>query len=241
MSWRWVQHAPSTAYTEYSIHWVQHTASHKHCLSSLHSHDYELTLECSFSFQRASLHDRPPSASSPWGIKGKVTLSRSHRCDLTNWWIESQHPAHCPSTASKYSSKLAQLWPPSSHNHGLQVHLQTPLITASKWISKLAWSQPPNSLDHSLQVRTIMASKSIAKLAGSRSRSASLSSLNHGLQVYPQIRSITASKCISKLTRSWPWSVSLTSLDHHFQANLELLSRTACSQFRYAVCRSVAI
>jgi len=58
----------STAYTEYSIHRVQHTpstASTQDCLSSLHSHDYELTPECSFSFRHASLHNRPPSASSP--------------------------------------------------------------------------------------------------------------------------------------------------------------------------------
>ena len=56
-----VQHTPSTAYTEYSIHRVQHTPSTaytKDCLSSLHTHDYELTAECSSSFRRASLHDR---------------------------------------------------------------------------------------------------------------------------------------------------------------------------------------
>jgi len=65
----WHDHelTPSTAYTEYSIHRVQHTLSTalKDCLSSLRSHDYELTPECSFSFRRASIHDRPPSASSP--------------------------------------------------------------------------------------------------------------------------------------------------------------------------------
>jgi len=67
-----VQHTPSTVYTEYSIHWVQHTlstASSQDWLSSLHSHDYELTSQCSNSFWHASLHDRPPSASSPWQLK----------------------------------------------------------------------------------------------------------------------------------------------------------------------------
>jgi hypothetical protein len=52
-----VQYTPSIAYTEYSIHRVQHTpstASIPDCLSSLHSHDYGLTPECSFSFRRAS-------------------------------------------------------------------------------------------------------------------------------------------------------------------------------------------
>ena len=43
---------PSTAYTEYSIHQSQYspsTASTHDCVSSLHSHNYELTPECSFS------------------------------------------------------------------------------------------------------------------------------------------------------------------------------------------------
>ena len=50
------------------IHRVQHTPSTpstEDCLSSLHSHDYEFTPECRFSFRCASLHDRPPSASFP--------------------------------------------------------------------------------------------------------------------------------------------------------------------------------
>jgi len=62
-----VQHTPSTAYTEYSIHPVQHTLStpctHDY-LSSLRSHNYELTPARSFSFQHASLHDQVPSPSS---------------------------------------------------------------------------------------------------------------------------------------------------------------------------------
>jgi len=77
----------STAYAEYSIHRVQHspsTAYTQDCVSSLHSHDYELTPECSFSFRRTSLHDRPPSASSQWQLKGKVTLSHYHGWELTD-------------------------------------------------------------------------------------------------------------------------------------------------------------
>jgi len=49
-----VQHTPNTAYTEHSMREVQHslsTASTHHCLSSLYSHDHELTPECSYSFQ----------------------------------------------------------------------------------------------------------------------------------------------------------------------------------------------
>jgi len=76
MSWHRVQCTPSTASTQ-------------DCLSSLHSNDYGLTRECSFSIQRASLHDRPPSASSPWELKAKFGLLHSHACKLTDWWIES--------------------------------------------------------------------------------------------------------------------------------------------------------
>jgi len=64
MSWHRVQHTFSTAYTKYSIHQVQHTpstASTRDSLSSIHSYVSELTPECSFSFQRASLHGQPPS------------------------------------------------------------------------------------------------------------------------------------------------------------------------------------
>jgi len=78
---------PSIACIEYSIHRVQHTprtASTQDYLYSVHSHDYELTPECSFSFLHASLHDQPPSASSPSELKGKVTLQHSHACELTN-------------------------------------------------------------------------------------------------------------------------------------------------------------
>jgi len=86
-----------TACTEYSIHRVQHTlntASTQSFQSSLHSQDYELTPECSFSFQCGFLQDWPPPASSPWELKGKVTSSHSHSCVLTNWCIEShQHLA----------------------------------------------------------------------------------------------------------------------------------------------------
>jgi hypothetical protein len=70
-----------------SIHQVQHTSSivfPQNRLSSLYFHDYELTPECSFSFRRTSLHDRPRSARSPSELKGKVTLSHSHGCELTD-------------------------------------------------------------------------------------------------------------------------------------------------------------
>jgi len=171
MSWHRVQHTLSTAL--------------KDCLSSLHSHDYELTPECSFSFRHASIYDRPPSASSPWELKGNVTLSDSHGCELTNWW----------NTVSATNA-------PSINR--LPVLIQSRSITASKCISILARSRPPsaspNSLNHRLQVylqtRTITASICISEFSRSWPPSASPSSLDLGLQVHLSTRSITASKYI---------------------------------------------
>ena len=97
-----VQHTPSTTYTEYHIHRVQltpSTVSTQDYLSPLHSHDYELTPDCSLSFKRASLYNWPPSASLPGELKGKVTLSHSHVCESTYWSTESQHLARRVSTA----------------------------------------------------------------------------------------------------------------------------------------------
>jgi len=188
---------------------------------------------------------------------------------MTDWYIQSQHPACRPSTDSKYSSNLARSRPPSGSPNsitcGLQVHLPTHSITASKCISKLSWLWPPSSHDHGLQVYTtkltqlqppsaspnsldrglkvcmIVTSKCISTLARSRWESASLSSPVRVLEVYLQIRSITGSQCLSKLARSRPRSVFLSWLDHHFQVHLALRSSTACSQSRYTMCRSVAI
>jgi len=228
-----VQRLLSTAYTVYSIHprlFVFPTFS-----------NYELTPEGSFSLWRASLHDRPPSASSPWELKDQVTLSHSHGCELTNWWNESQHPARRALTTAKYLSKFPRSRPTSSDDHGLLEHLQTSSITASKFARSWPPSASRNVLDHGLQVYPETRSITASKVVQSWPPSASTILLDHGLQVYLQIPSITASNCISKLARSRPWSVSLSSLHHHCQVHLELLSSTACCQSRYIVCRWVAI
>jgi len=90
-----------------------------------------------------------------------------------------------PSTASQYWSKLAQLQPPSSNNYSLQVRTIIAPKCISKLarirhpsshdhglqvhISELARSRPssesPNSLDCCLQGCTIMASRCIYTLA----------------------------------------------------------------------------
>jgi len=79
MSWHWVQPTPSTTYTEYSIHRVQHilsTASTQEYLSALHSHHSKSTSECSFSCWRTSLHDQTQSASLPWWAQRKFHFVR---------------------------------------------------------------------------------------------------------------------------------------------------------------------
>jgi len=193
MSWSWVD-------TEYSIHRVQHTPSTQDWLFSLHSHDYELTPECSFSFRRAFQYDWPPSASSAWEPKDKVTLSHCHSCRLTNGRIVSQYPV------------TVQRPPRSPHPNSLDYGLHVRLITASKCLSKVAQLRPPISLNRGLQVhlqtRSITASKCIIKLA--RLRPAS--SHNHGHEVH-----------ISKLTQLRPPSVSPNSLDYGFHKRISIL------------------
>jgi len=62
---------PSTAYTEYK-------AATNHCHTFLHSHDYELFNECSFSFWRASLHDQQPALHESFNVR--IPLPHSHGC-----------------------------------------------------------------------------------------------------------------------------------------------------------------
>jgi len=139
-------------------------------------------------------------------------------------------------------SKLAQSRPPSVFpnlvDYGLQVQQHTRSITIFECIF-------PHSLDHVLEVylqsRSITASKSIHTLAWLRSWSSSARLLNHGHQVDCQTCSSTTYKCISKLTWSRLRSVSLSSLNCHLQRPFEELWSPACGQFRYAVCRWVAI
>jgi len=132
----------------------------------------------------------------------------------------------------------------------LQVLLQSRLIIACyKCISKLARSPRPNAslsslnlaLHLLLQTRSITASQCNSGFTPPCPPSVSRNFLDDGFPAHPWVHSISISKCMSKLVRSRPWSVSLYSLDRDFQAHLELLSSTAFSQYRYTVCRCVAL
>jgi len=138
-----VQHTPSTAYTEYSIHRVQHTPSTAYTEYSIHrvkhppKNDclYFILMNTSWCLNVASASGAPPytiDRHQPGQLKGYITLSHSHGRECTNWRNESLHPPRRPSTTYKYLSELAPLRPTSSHDHGLQGHLQTHTITASK-------------------------------------------------------------------------------------------------------------
>jgi len=115
-----VQHTPSTAYTEYSIHQVQHTPSTAYTEYSIHLglpvvpsfSRFRVDPGICFSFRRTSLLIDCLQLVLHKSFQGKVTSSHSHGFELTNRWIESQHLARLPSTASrattpKYSSYLA--------------------------------------------------------------------------------------------------------------------------------------
>jgi len=176
---------------EYTIHRVQHTPKIV-CLLFILMTTSGLLQKAS-SPGVPSLHNRLPSASSPWQLKGKFTLSRSHVCELTNWWKEWQHPVWRPSTASQDYSKLTQLQPPNWLNWGLQ----TQSITVSKCISQLTWwhaaSASTNSLDHSLQmhrqIRFITSSKCISKMGQSPPQSVSMRSLDCYFQAHLELLS----------------------------------------------------
>jgi len=107
----------------------------------------------------------------------------------------------------KYSSNLAQSWPPSVS--------PTRSLMASKCISKLVRSRPASVsqdlLNHGLQVRTMIAPQ-VPPQTRSIMASQSARSWPRTAHVHP--RSTIASKCISKLARSWPPSVSPHSLHY---------------------------
>jgi len=189
MSWHQAQHTPSTAYTEYSIHLVQRTPSTAFTEYCIHRVQHLPKIVClpfilkilSWPLNVASASGVPTytfdhhQPNSPWQLKGCVTFSQSHGCELTNSWNQSQHPPRRPSTASKFLSKLATFRLPSSHNHGFQMHLQTHSNTASK----LARSRPPSAY---LQTGQVTASKCISKLSRSWPPSVSPNSRDDGHQ-----------------------------------------------------------
>jgi hypothetical protein len=128
--------------------------------------------------------------------------------------------------ASNRRSKLASVRHPSSHDHDLQVHLDTLWITASKCISKLTQLRPPIAspnwlhlgLQVHLQIRSITASKWSPnphnRGLGSRPRSSSPNSLYQGPSMYPKHhlivsfrRTLNSSQALSAASSTIPCAV----------------------------------
>jgi len=217
---------------------------------------------------RRTVH-RPLLSTSPIRVDHSIQMHlQTHSIIASTFplsWRPTAHHQTCSIMASKCISNLTWLRSPSSHDHGLQVHLQTCSITASKaaqlWppsanlhihspvaykcISKLARSWPPSEYPHSVnygfQVRRSVISQWISILPWSESWSVFQSSYDQGSQLYLRISLIAASKCLSTLPWSRPWNVSLSLLNRYVQAHLELLSITACSQSRYTVWTRAAV
>jgi len=126
------------------------------------------------------------------------------------------HLQPCPITALKCISKLAQLRPPSSHNHSIEVNspnpldhsLQLHLSTCTIMASKFAQSQPssvyPNSLDHSLQLYLSTHMIMLPKFTPLQPRTAPTHSLDPGVQGHLETHCMTVSQCIFKLAQLWP-------------------------------------
>jgi len=210
-----VQHTMSTAYTVYCII-PRSTVSHSQpvpylladhgVFNSLHSHNYKLTNQSSFSSHHVSLLHYPLQ------IELLQVLCSSRLI-----------------MASRCISKLAWSQLPSVSLHSRGYSLQGRSITASECVSKVAWSQPQseflNSPDYGLQVHTILSSQFVSKLIWSwppsaftklvRPQPPSISLNSHHYVV--RVCTITASKCIDKLSRSQPPSVCPNSYDYSLQ------------------------
>jgi len=92
----------------------------------------------------------------------------------------------------------------NSLDHGLQVYVQTRLITAGKFAPALPPSASPNSLGHGLQVSLQTGSITACKFARAWPPSASPNSLDHGLGVYLCVHSIVIFRRTSNCSQALP-------------------------------------
>jgi len=175
MPWSWVdteysilrvRHTPSTAYTNSTIHRVQHppkivrlpfilmTRSWPRNIfsdSSVPPYMIDRHLPGLHDSSKEKSHCPIPTVASWLTDESNLSTRRGiHRPPPSPGPIPLSHclGVHIQTLsimASHWGSKLAQLRPPSSHNQGLQVHLQTRSIMASKCIC-------PSSLNHGLPV-----------------------------------------------------------------------------------------
>jgi len=163
---------------------------------------------------------RPPTASSN-SLDYSLQVHTLMACRCLSPHLHNNDQQVHMITGSRWISKLARSQPRSSHNHGLQVHLQSPLITPHQCISKLSRLQPPSSQEHVLQLhlrtRQITISEYISKFSHSGPPTVSQNRLHYCLHVHLQTCSITALVPISELPRSWLAGAPQIALKHHLQ------------------------
>jgi len=118
-------------------------------LSALQFHEYVLTSECSFSFQRASLHARPlsPELSMAAPSKTHIFIFPSVRDK------ERMNTVLAPGVLSISSLHVHR---PMSLDHSLQVNLKCRSIMISKCISEATQTTPPSVSPNALEYRLQM-------------------------------------------------------------------------------------
>jgi len=104
MGWHRVQHTPSTAYTAYSIHRVQHPPKVVCLPFILMITSWPLNVVSASGVPPCTIDCHQPALHK--SLKGGVTSSHSHGCELTHRWIESQLPA-CLLTWSTATSQVS--------------------------------------------------------------------------------------------------------------------------------------
>jgi len=236
---------PSTTYTKYNIHRVQHTLSPAYTEYSIHPRFFVFP---PFSWWRVDpwmwlqLPTCLPTRSTAISRLSMRAPRSSCLVTFPRLWVnEMLKRVSAPGAPSidcltvlvqthlVMASRFARSWPPSASthwpDHNLGVHLYAHSITASKWISKLSWLRPrspsPNLLDHGLQVylqpRSITASKSISSFTRSRPPGVFSNPLDYCLQVRLQTRWITFSERISEFTPSSFSGAPRIALKHRLQ------------------------
>jgi hypothetical protein len=226
-SWYWVQHTPSTVYTQCSIHPVQHTLSRVFTQYSIHPVKHTpITAFTEYCIHPLLNHSNidclPLSASLSSLSRPCCTQISTFSRLLVNQCIESQLPSRLP------PNQLPSSAPPMSLHNGLHVHFHTQLITASKRISRVTWAQamtvspslPDYCLQMYLQSRLIVA----CMFTWLRPPCAWPTSIDNGLWVHDQTCPISGSMCISWLTRLRPVSAAPNSLLHGLGEHLSVLS-----------------
>ena len=140
----WHDHelTPSTAYTEYSIHRVQHPPKIVCLPFFLIIASWPLNVASASSVPPYTIDCRQPALYESWNVTSPCHIPRVASQLSDEESLSTGRAVHRPPPSTR----------PISLNHGLHVYIQTHSITASNFARSRAPSTPPNSLNHRLQV-----------------------------------------------------------------------------------------